>query len=294
VTPPDGPLPRLAVVTLGDAVLDVVGETSRPLVLDDDVEARVRLVAGGQAANVAAWCAYLGTPAGVITVVGDDPPGQVVRHTLAARGVTVLGPASGGPTGVIVSISSADGNRTMLSDRGVSASLRPHHLRAEWFAGAQWLHLSGYSLFGSAGPDTALAAARLAVGAGARVSVDLSAATTIMTIGPARARQLVAQVAPQLVFANEAEATAIGEIPVPVLVVKRGAGGCAVISGGTRVELPVAHCDEVRDTTGAGDAFAAGWLTGGTQAAQQAARLCISRAGAMPPDVARPWSGHRR
>ncbi len=286
----DGRSSPARVVTLGDAAIDVIVEPARLEVPDDDVPAAIRLEAGGQASNVAAWCSHLGGSAGVISVLGDDPAGRLIREMLASRNVAVMGPPGTGRSAVIVSLVGPGGRRTMLSDRGASATLTAEDLNPEWFAGARWLHLSGYSLFGPRGPEPAIAAAGLAAAAGARVSVDLSSATLLAGLPRARVRGLVADVRAEVVLGNELEVAAAGHLRVSELVVKRGAAGCRVIAGGASVDLPGVPPAAVRDSTGAGDAFAAGWLLGGAPLAMEAARRCVARLGAMPP-TAEPLAG---
>jgi fructokinase len=87
--------------------------------------------------------------------------------------------------------------------------------------------------------------------------------------------------APHLVFANEAEAELVGELDAETVVVKRGARGCVVVDAEGRRELPAVPADVV-DTTGAGDAFAAGFLVGGSSLALDASARCVGMMGATP------------
>ncbi len=88
-------------------------------------------------------------------------------------------------------------------------------------------------------------------------------------------------IAPEIVFANEAEAELLGSLTAPTVVVKRGARGSVVRRADGEVELPSLEV-EVVDTTGAGDAFAAGFLLGGPDLAVDAAARCVAKMGAMP------------
>lgn len=276
--------PSGRILTLGDAVLDVLVQASRPLVVDGDIPGSTRLALGGQAANVAAWCVALGRPAGVICAVGTDLAGRFVTGELAAREVDILGPELSGPSGVIVSLTGPQGRRTMISDRGVSAKLAPGDLRESWFQGCAWLHISGYALFDPAGSKTAVTAARLAVEAGARVSVDLAAETAVTACGADVARQLLDATQAAVVFGNQAEHAAFGAAGIcdGTVIVKRGAGGFQVRSGGVIAEHAAQPVEAVLDTTGAGDAFAAGWLVGGETAAARSAARAVAQLGAMP------------
>ena len=80
-------------------------------------------------------------------------------------------------------------------------------------------------------------------------------------------------------FANDDESDALGADPTPAAVVKRGAGGIRRLDGrASTPRVPV----EVVDSTGAGDALAAGFLVGGTELGLEAAARCVARLGAMP------------
>jgi sugar/nucleoside kinase (ribokinase family) len=274
------------ILTLGDALVDVVAETGGAPVPDDDVTATITLTPGGQAANVAAWASHLGADAAMVTALGDDPAGHLVRELLGARQVTVRAATAPARTGTVVSLVSGGGHRTMLSDRGAAGGLRAEHLRPAWFAGLAWLHISGYALFSSEEPDAALTAAALAAGAGASVSVDLSAATLVAHRGGSRCRALLQTVRPELVFGTADEFEALGPDPTTTRVVKLGADGYRLeAADGTVEEFTPDGTAVVRDTTGAGDAFAAGWLVGGPALAVKAAEQCIAAVGAMPPAV---------
>jgi sugar/nucleoside kinase (ribokinase family) len=119
------------------------------------------------------------------------------------------------------------------------------------------------------------------------VTVDLSTAHGIAELGRDEMRARVAALAPDVVFANEAEATAFGGPMGGAWVVKRGARGCSVLRGGELVEYAGVEVERVIDTTGAGDAFAAGYLLerdlpSAVYRAQAAAARCIARPGALP------------
>jgi ribokinase len=269
------------VCTLGDLVLDVIVRLERPLVPGDDVGARTELRAGGQAANVAAWIAALGGQARWVGRRGGDGTAALAETQLAARGVEMLGPRAG-RSGVVVSIVGPDHDRSMASDRGAGALLAAKDLDDRWFTDCGWLHVSGYALSRPGGAAAAAAAARIARLAGAQISVDAASATLIAATGGVLFRERVGKLNPDIVFATVAELTALGgPWRGATTVVKRGAGGCTVVSDGYREELPAVPADAV-DATGAGDAFAAGFLLGGPALALQAGARCVANVGAMP------------
>ena len=270
----------MLVVTLGDALLDVIVRLGEPLAPGADALATTQTAAGGQAANVAAWVAALGAEARVVSKRGEDLPGQLVTAELEERGVELVGPVEG-RNGIVVSLVDTDGERTMASDRGGAPELSPGDLDPAWFA-CDCLHISGYSLLATPIDGAAFHAATLARENGARVSVDLSAWTRIREHGPVRFREQLEQLEPDVIFANEAEWEIVGAAYglAPTAVVKRGARGLLVL-GEARVELP-ARDGEVVDATGAGDALAAGFLVGGPELALDAAARCVAKPGAMP------------
>jgi ribokinase len=278
----------MLVVTLGDALLDVIVRLEEPLAAGSDIRAATRTGAGGQAANVAAWVVSLGAEARVVAALGDDAGAGLVRNELVGLGTHVRGPVVTGPTGVVVSIVGPDGERSMASDRGVAVQLAPEHLERDWFDGCDVLHVSGYALLRTPIQDAALLAASLARAAGARISVDVSAWTEIRAYGPVRFRELLDTLAPDVIFATEAEWEILGGayMTAPLAVLKRGARGCTIVSTYARIDLaplPV----EVVDATGAGDALAAGFLLGGSleeagRRGLEAAARCVAQLGAMP------------
>lgn len=268
------------ICTLGDLLLDVVVRLGGPIAADTDTYGRTWVGPGGQASNVAAWVVELGGRARLLARRADDTAGLLLGAELARRGVEVVGPVREGSTGTVVSIASPDARRTMLTDRGVSTDFAPDDLDPGWLSGCETLHVPAYSLAGDPLRATAVAAVSAARTAGARVSVDLSSAA-ILAEGGAELRHVVGELEPDVVFANEAEAELFGTIDAPTVVVKRGALGCSVHTRAETLDHPAEDVDVV-DTTGAGDAFAAGFLLGGAETALAAAARCVGKMGAVP------------
>ncbi|HZQ80984.1 MAG TPA: carbohydrate kinase family protein [Gaiellaceae bacterium] len=259
----------MRLTTLGDLLLDVIVRLDGDLVTGDDQMAQTSSGPGGQAANVASWAAALGADARFVGRTGDDAAGELVRRALRERGVEVCGPVAG-RTGIVVSIA-ARGDRTMASDRGTAPELSPQDLDPAWFD-CDVLHISGYSLLLEPIASAAGAAAQHARAHGAQVSLDASAWTLVDDAFRARVRAL----APDLVFATERERDVLGELEAR-WVVKRGARGLQVDGR----DYPAVDCD-VADTTGAGDALAAGFLVGGPELGVETAARCCTHMGAMP------------
>jgi sugar/nucleoside kinase (ribokinase family) len=272
-------IPVLTICTLGDAVLDVVVRLDAPLADDDDVTAATRTGAGGQAANVAAWAAALGASARCIARRGDDAAGALVAGELSRRGVELVGPVVAGRTGVVVSIVTPDGKRTMASDRGAGGDFSADELDPAWLEGADWLHVSGYTI--ATRSAIAERAAELVRARGGRVSVDLSSVTVIESFGADAFAARIERMQPTAIFATEAERNVLPcnnlQLGNTVWVVKRGPRGI-VVDGVEHAAAPA----EVVDTTGAGDALAAGFLVGGAELALATAARCVATVGSLP------------
>ena len=268
----------MLVVSLGDLVLDVIVRLQQPLARGADATSRITLGAGGQAANVAAWVAAVGGRARWLGKRGDDLAGRAAASQLSTLGVELAGPVEPEGNGVIVSLVEPDGSRSMCPDRGVAVELRAEELPAGALAGAGHLHVSGYALLRDPVAGAAARAIALAREQGARVSVDLSSWSAIRDRGPERFRGELEALAPDVVFCNEEEDRVVGGLlPGVVWILKRGARGCS-FDGDERAALPA----EVVDTTGAGDALAAGWIVGGPDLAMATAARCVARTGSMP------------
>jgi ribokinase len=304
------PHPRGAscAVVLGDLALDVVLAPSRPLEHGTDVPGIVRLHQGGSAANTARWLARLGARVTLVCAVGRDAPGHALVAALQGDGVTVRAARpAGARTARIGMVVDVLGERSFVADRGAADLLQPGHLRATWFRGAGVLHLPAYSLLGSPLGEAAARAIALARDAGAAVSVDLASAAPLLAAGRQSAHRLVGDVGADLLFTNAAEAEAFcgtaepdGLLAfAPVVIVKRGAAGATILTrslGGPAARIDIAtRAIRAADTTGAGDAFDAGflaeWLARGcvtTPALLRRAALAGHRAAARQVGAPRP------
>jgi sugar/nucleoside kinase (ribokinase family) len=258
----------VTVVVVGDVATDVVVVLGGDPAPNSDRPATIRTRGGGAGANVAAHLARLGTAVTLVGCVGDDPPAAGLAGDLAADGVRLaLRRVPGAATGTIVSLVEPGGQRSMLADRGANLELAPGDLVLPGRGGH--LHLSGYTLLDPRPRAAGLVAIRAAIAAGATVSVDPASTGPLARYG---AEQWLADTAgAAMVFPNAEEAWLLTGEPdpeaaarllaarYPVVVVTLGAEGALWASGDALVRRP-AHPATVVDTTGAGDAFAAGLL----------------------------------
>lgn len=300
---------RARIVVVGDLMLDVVLTPERPMESGSDVPGRVTIVQGGSAASTARWLARLGARSSLVCAVGRDAAGRALVDELRGDGVAVrasrLPAARTGRIGVVVA---PGGERSFVADRGAADLLQAMDLHPDWFRRADAVHLPIYSLLGEPLGQAGQRAVALAREVGALVSVDLASIVPLLAAGRRAARSLIRSVAPDLLFATAAEAEALlGRYSVeglldlaPVAVVKRGAKGATVMAreGEDRLRFEVATTHvAAADTTGAGDAFDAGFLVGwfaartaggSTTAALQRAALAGHRAAARQLTTARP------
>jgi sugar/nucleoside kinase (ribokinase family) len=265
----------VSICTIGDLILDVVVLPDGPLAPDGDTPATIRFAAGGQAANVAAWASALGATSRLICKRGTDVSSQLAAAELTRYGVEICGPMASGRGGVVVSVRDARGQRTMASDRGVASQLHRSELDPSWVHSCDVLHVSGYCLLREQMAEAAIEAARHA----RRVTVDLASAHDIEIVGARRFAARLEALGPELAFATEAERAAVPDFDA-AWVIKLGARGARFPEGTYPAPSVVAL-----DTTGAGDALAAGYLVGGPELAIEAAARSVALIGAMPSDA---------
>lgn len=288
--------PRSSVVVLGDLVVDVVLAPAGPLVPGSDVPGVVAFRQGGSATTTARWLARAGATVALVAAVGRDGAGRALVELLRADGVTPrVVRIAGARTGRIGVLVGAGGERSFVQDRGAALRLAPADLRPAWFAGADLLHLPAYSVLEGSLGEAGRRAAAIAREAGALVSLDLASIAPLLALGRRRALGIVAELAPDLLFAAGGEARALAPTDerllelAPAVVLKRGAKGATLLfrDEGRAARLEVAtKAIATADTTGAGDAFDAGFLV---------AWLAARRAGVAPAGALRrgALAGHR-
>ncbi|HWH17446.1 MAG TPA: adenosine kinase [Allosphingosinicella sp.] len=289
--------PRLDVLAIGNAIVDVLasaddafldreGLTKGSMRLIDAEEATRlygkmgpgREASGGSAANTAAGIAALGGRAGFIGQVANDQLGEVFTHDIQALGVEYKTPRANGdvPTARCLVLVTPDAQRTLNTFLGASQNLSAAAVDEQQIRDASILYLEGY-LWDPEAPRAAMERAiEVAREAGRKVAFTLSDSFCI-----SRHRngflKLIEDGRIDILFANENEIrelsgetdfeTAVAAVApkVPLLVVTRSEKGALAIEGGNRAEVPAEPVARVVDTTGAGDLFAAGFLTGYAQ-----------------------------
>lgn len=248
---------------LGDLLEDVIVRLAGPVNVASDTHAHISRRRGGSAANVVARAAALGHPARFLGQVGTDAIGTALLAELSDDGVDTSMVGRGGSTGTIVALVDHLGERTMLTDR--QACLDLHDPDPSWLDGVDTLHVPFYSLATGSVAATAGTVIGWANERGIRVSIDMSSTAILSEVGLDEVVRRLAAAAPTVVFANADEAAVLaveGPVAGALTVVKHGAHPAVLHrSDGSTIEVEAIEVPGVNDTTGAGDAFAAGFLT---------------------------------
>lgn len=223
---------------------------------------------GGSAGNTVCALAALGANPGFIGKVGQDETGAFFGDTLRQRGVNALLATCDLPSGIASTFISTDGERTFGTYLGAAATLRAEDLSRKMFAGYNYLYIEGYLLQDH---DLMLRAVQLAKEEGLQVCLDMASYNVVEAERDFFDQLIVKYV--DIVFANESEARAYtGKEPHEALeeiaskcsiaVVKTGKEGSLVKKGTEVIQLLSCPVDNVLDTTGAGDFYAAGFMYG--------------------------------
>jgi ribokinase len=285
------------VVVLGDVMVDVVTRLSGPIAPGSDSPAAVAFQGGGQAANTAAWLGVAGAPVALVARVGDDAAGRAAVTELQALGVQARVAVDAAlPTGTCVVLVAPDGERTMLPDAGANGALTAGDLPGDLLEAGSHLHVAGYALLRDGSRAAALSAMERAQAVGMSVSVDPSSAA-LLSDGLRQLGKGVGLLVPNMLEARTltglADPLAAGRAlaeSFPEVVVTLGKEGALWTDGDDLIRVPAAAA-EVVDTTGAGDAFAAGLLEArlrGVGVEEALSAGCVLAARAIATAGARP------
>jgi sugar/nucleoside kinase (ribokinase family) len=257
------------VVVVGDVMVDILVRAAGPVQVGTDTAARIRPAAGGSGANQAAWLARAGMQVVFLGRVGAADYEEQLRRLRECGVDARLGRDAEATTGTLINLISADGERSFLTDRGANSFLCADDLAVKHLEGAGWVHVSAYSLY-EAGPRAAVMG--FWAGAWARglaVSVDPASSSLLREVGVERFLEWTRGAGLCVPNADEAAVLAGTEDVEAQLkflaeryetvVIKRGAEGAVAARGAARWSCG-APVVEVLDTTGAGDAFLAGFL----------------------------------
>jgi sugar/nucleoside kinase (ribokinase family) len=258
--------PRILVI--GDVMTDVVVRPEGPLARGSDRRASISFQPGGSAANQAAWLASFGVTVDFVARVGAA---DVESETARFKAIGVAPHLVGDPgreTGRLIALIDPDGERSFLTDRGANEALEARDISDALIKGAALIHLSGYSFFA---PSPRAAVLDVMRRAGDKpISVDPASAEFLRELGADTFLSLTRGAA--ILFPNEEEAAVLAgstdpetqcerlAAHYPLVVIKRGAAGAEVAGREKRWHVNAPQINAV-DTTGAGDAFVAAFLS---------------------------------
>lgn len=269
------------ILVVGDVVDDIGVRPLGQVNAASDTVSEIRMTPGGSAANVAAWLGHLGAAVRFVGRVGAD---AVERHTAALPGIDArLSGDPDLPTATIVLTLDDAADRTMYVDRAANSTLTIDHVPADVWDNVTWLHLTGYTFFDPATRPLAEALIAQAHERAVGFSIDPSTWAFLAEAGADVARAWFAGA--DLYFPNEDEQKLLA-LDAARTVLTVGAAGARF--GEHQVEATTA---DVVDTTGAGDAFCAGFLSvwvdrpdpeAALAAGAAAAAECVAQRGARP------------
>lgn len=286
--------PRYDIVAIGNAIVDVLARAEDAFIEEHKlVKGSMRLIndeeaddlygamgpgmemSGGSAANTLAGMAALGAKCAFIGQVADDQLGGVFRHDLTSLGVDFpTAPRAGDPaTGRCLILVTPDGQRTMNTFLGAAQYLPEAALDADVIRAGDILYLEGYLWNAPQSRAAMEGAIDIAKAAGRKVAFTLS--DTFVVMGHRdEFLALMDEGKIDIMFANEHELAELAgtedfdagvaavAAKVPLLIATRGANGAVAVTGGARYAVHAEPIEDVVDTTGAGDLFASGVLTG--------------------------------
>lgn len=284
---------RFDVTGVGNAIVDVIAPCSEGFLKENGIEkgamtlidearatalyakmADGKEVSGGSAANTLAGVASLGGRGAYIGKVADDELGQSFTRDLNAAGVAYgTAPLSGGPATARCLINvTPDAQRSMSTFLGASVMFDEADIDADRIRAAGITFMEGYLFDRDAAKSAFVSAAEIARAAGRRTALTLSD-TFCVDRHRAAFRQLVRNHI-DILLANEAEIMALYETDdfelalasvraeTRLAAVTRSEKGAVIVCGDETEEVAAQPVDQVVDTTGAGDLFAAGFLLG--------------------------------
>jgi ribokinase len=291
----------VTVFCLGDLMVDVVARLFGPLAEGSDSPGVISYVGGGSAANTAAWLTRVAESAVFVGAIGDDAAGQAQVESLHRLGVDVRFRVDRTrPTGTCLVLVAPTGERTMVPDPGANLALLEHDVPVDEFRPGDHLHVSGYALLRDS-RDAALHALSAASDAGLTVSVGAASSAPLEQLG---GREFLTMLPDDvLLFANEREAGVLVGTDHPThelarrlagpgreVVITAGSGLAAWSDGESVESLAAEPLDRPElDTTGAGDAFAAGFLAARARGAL--ATVCLRDGHALAAAACRTTGG---
>jgi sugar/nucleoside kinase (ribokinase family) len=259
------------VLVVGDVMTDIIVVPEGPMVRGSDRRAKIRSKPGGSGANQAVWLGSMGTPVSFVARVGAADKPHLEAYFKGFYVDPILIADAQLPSGVLVTIVDPDGERSFLTDRGANLALSPSDMPVWLLEETSLVLMSGYSYFAEVPRAAVMWLTAEARERGIGFAVDAASVGFIEEVGAKNFLKWTEGAS--VLFVNRDEARALSGTSDPEeqmrilgktcerVVLKLGANGAALGNSlGTVLTLPAPKV-QVVDTTGAGDAFAAAFLT---------------------------------
>ena len=253
---------------IGDINVDVITLLSGPLQKNTDTTSTNAITLGGSTCNMAVWLTHLDVDVDLVSAIGDDVLGTWVITQLQAFGVSDknIKTISNNRTGTCVILVDETGARSMMPDFGANLVQSVDQGLENLIGESDIVVMSAYTYFRPESRKFALDVLECAENSNTRIVIDAASSSPIEIAGADKVRKYLARA--DLVLANEDEFAAMGKgtdsdwtAEFRNLIVKKGSRGALWLSHGKEVASVKAEEVKVVDTTGAGDAFAAGLLS---------------------------------
>lgn len=252
------------IIFVGDVMQDILISFKDKIAYGSDTQSQIKMQGGGSATNTACWAATQNVSVGLVARIGDDQTGKLIREELIHPNLSlnlVETPNSrSGSCGILID---AEGERTMFPDPGANLFLSASDVPSPWFETAEIIHISAYSLLRTNTKKTIQEIIEKAKQHNIKTSIDVASSQPLIDNDGFNS---LAQLAPfNYLFANKDEAEVLGDTSkikslCHNLILKKGSKESIWLSTDREV-IDIPENVEVVDSIGAGDAFAAGFLT---------------------------------
>lgn len=259
-----------AVLVVGDVMTDIIVRPEGPLVRGSDRRAKITLTAGGSGANQAVWLGSFDVPVSLFARVGAEDVAQLEAAFRRDGVAPLLASDSDHQSGRLITLVDPDGERSFLTDRGANLFLCDQDLPAQWWGELGLLQVSGYSFFEPMPRVAVQGMIEVARRYNVPVSVDPASAGFIEEVGAAAFLEWIGKA--DFLFANAEEAAVLtgsdkigNQLAIlgkqfDTVVIKQGSKGVVASDRGGVVVSVAGLPVEAVDSTGAGDAFLAGFV----------------------------------
>ena len=254
----------IKIIFVGDVMQDILISFKDQIAYGSDTQSQIKMQGGGSATNSACWAATQNVSVGLVARIGDDQTGKLIREGLIHPNLSLnLIETPNSRSGSCAILIDAQGERTMFPDPGANLFLSPDDVPTDWIKTAEIIHISAYSLLRKNTQNSIKEIILNAKQQNLKISIDVASSQPLIDNDGFNA---LSQLAPfDYLFANKDEAEVLGDISkikllCHNLILKQGSKESIWLSNNQELK-DIPEKTKVVDSIGAGDAFAAGFLT---------------------------------